>query len=59
LAREQEKKKKKGLKFKQKITPKNTEPTMGSPQKRNQETLDLNPSLVTYSKEMVFATLNS
>jgi hypothetical protein len=61
LAREQEKKKKKGMKSKQKITPKSAEPTFGSPKKRNQETLDLNPSPVIYSKlckEMVFAILN-
>jgi hypothetical protein len=48
LAREQEKKQ--GWKSKQKTTLESAEPIMGSPERRNHKTYDLNPSSVAQSK---------
>jgi hypothetical protein len=42
--------KRKGLKSKQKTTPKSAEHTMGSPKRRKHKTMDLNPSPVARTK---------
>jgi hypothetical protein len=51
--RQGNKREKKGLKSKQKITSESAKCMLGSPKRRKHETSDLNPSLVASAKKVV------